>query len=161
MDIIRLSILDEVEKKSAKTWTCFENEIEKYRNLYFKTSRELQVLKSDYDRLIHEKKASLEEMKKSHEEELQMFETRIISLQSSLDAVSDPERLRTLTRENSEFQLKVVDLIAELDQIRGEKEHILANSSQQERLHQRRLLDETAMAKQMAVERDCSKSRVI
>lgn len=88
------------------------------------------------------------------------MEAKLVSLQTSLDAVSDTEKLRSLSRENNEFQLKVMDLINELSEVRAGKETLKVEFEQQERVHKRRLLDEVANGKQMCADRDAHRTRI-
>jgi hypothetical protein len=88
------------------------------------------------------------------------MESKLVSLQTSLDAVSDTEKLRSQSRENNELQLKVVDLLNELSEVREAKETLRVEFEQQDRIHKRQLLDEVANGKQMCADRDGYKTRV-
>jgi SHS2 domain-containing protein len=84
----------------------------------------------------------------------------MVSLQTSLDAVSDTKKLRSQSCENNELQLQVVDLLNELAEVREAKETLRVEFEQQERIHKRQLLDEVANGKQMCADRDGYKTRV-
>lgn len=102
----------------------------------------------------------MKELESSHQEDISQMEAKMVSLQTSLDAVSDTEKLRRLSRENNELSLKVVDQTNELAEVRAEKETIKVEFEQQERIHKRQLLDEIANSKQFCADRDSLKSRV-
>lgn len=78
-----------------------------------------------------------------------------------IEAATDTKRLRTLQRENNEFQIRVVGMLSELDELRASKETIRVEYEQQERLHQRRLMDEISNAKQVQADKDAFASQVL
>ncbi|KAJ3058516.1 Centrosomal protein of 83 kDa, partial [Quaeritorhiza haematococci] len=78
----------------------------------------------------------------------------------STESLSDTERLRTLQRENSELSTKTQGLLSELEEIRAEKEALSIKYEQQERLYQRKILEETAHAKDVQAENDSMKTQI-
>jgi hypothetical protein len=107
-----------------------------------------------------EAEAKIKDIQGSHQDDISHMESKLVSLQTSLDAVSDTEKLRSQSRENNELQLKVVDLLNELSEVREAKETIKVDYEHQERIHKRQLLDEKANGKQMCADRDGYKTRI-
>lgn len=157
---MKLKHFDEFDISARKKWKALEQDIEKYRNLFYNLRKENDKVISESARLRQESKSKIQELQSLHSEELSLMESKLISLQTSLDAVSDTEYSRNLSRENNELQLRVVDMTSELQEVRAERESIRVEFEQQERIHKRIMLDEVANGKQICADRDALKSRV-
>ena len=87
-----------------------------------------------------------------------------------IESVSDTQNIRLIQRENSDFKIKVTSLLAELEQLQKEKEDITTKVDQKERIHVKRylifiiqpirIMNETAVCKQIQAEGEAYKSNV-
>lgn len=77
------------------------------------------------------------------------------------DGLSDTERVRNYQRENTELQIKVASLISELEEVRSAKESLSVEYEQQERLHNRNILEEIANGKQLQADNNSLRAKVM
>jgi hypothetical protein len=68
--------------------------------------------------------------------------------------------VRSYQRENTELQIKVASLISELEEVRSAKETLSVEHEQQERLHQRKILEESANGKQLQADNNSLRAKV-
>ncbi|KAJ1339751.1 hypothetical protein BSLG_005657 [Batrachochytrium salamandrivorans] len=122
-------------------------------------------------------------------EEVKQWEARFLTLQQSLDAESDTERLRIVQREKVELELKTTMLLSELDEVSnilvmdsrvqilqianiytnviqcnlnklGEKEQLRLEYEQNLRSHKRQLAEQLGEAKVLQTEKDSLQANV-
>ncbi len=74
--------------------------------------------------------------------------------------MSDLERLRNLQRDNADLSARLQSTSAELLQLQSTFDKLKQETDQKDRVSQRRLLEETANAKNLAVENDMLKAQV-
>ncbi|KAJ3092175.1 hypothetical protein HK100_007000, partial [Physocladia obscura] len=72
----------------------------------------------------------------------------------------DSDQVRNLQRQTTEQSLQIQNLASELDEVRSRKELAAVEHEQRERLLNRRLVEETANAKTVRVERDALQIKV-
>ena len=52
MELLRLKIIEDMEANNEKKWQTVNLEIEKYRNLYFQSRRELELNLTEIERTV-------------------------------------------------------------------------------------------------------------
>ncbi|KAJ3126976.1 Centrosomal protein of 83 kDa [Nowakowskiella sp. JEL0407] len=160
LGIMRFKIAQDIEIASEKRFKVLKSETEKYRDLYHKLFRESELFRIDADNQKSEFKKVVNEIKHAHSEELVLMEQKIVSLQQSIANVSDAEKTRDIQRENSNLQCQVQSLLNELEEVRAQKETLTVTFESQERLHKKKLFEESAFSKVVSSERDALKSKV-
>jgi TolA-binding protein len=86
--------------------------------LYYKVRREWEASQTDYEMRVQENERTKDEQNQNHEIEISNLNSKISSLQSTVEETSEVERLRVTQREKVELELKVRSLLGELDQVR-------------------------------------------
>jgi high-affinity Fe2+/Pb2+ permease len=153
-DRIRFEINSEVEKKELAKHNLLTKECEKFMGLYYKIRRELESSKAESDQIISSLERSVKESKRLHDEDLQIWQNKIVNLQLSMglrlliiDQTSDLERLRISQREKSELELRVSHLLVELDELSSKKEQLKIDSELADRNNKRLISDLIAESK--------------
>ena len=52
IELMKLKLIEEMETSSRRKWEIVNQEIEKYRQLYFQTKRELEFTSTEMERLV-------------------------------------------------------------------------------------------------------------
>eukprot|EP00842_Homolaphlyctis_polyrhiza_P006863 jgi/Hompol1/766/HPOL_001366-RA len=147
-------IRDELEQSQRGKWQLMIKECDKYREMYYKSKREVESLRLDNDQRAAAFDRSTKDLKREQAEQIKQWEARLVILQQSMDAESDTERLRVCQREKKELELRVSSLLSELDELRAVKEQLKVDYEQMERVHKRQLAEHLSEAKNLASERD-------
>ncbi|KAL5038578.1 establishment of centrosome localization, variant 2 [Batrachochytrium dendrobatidis] len=160
MEVLRLQIQNELEQSQKSKWVLLSKENDKYRDLYYKSKREVESLYLDKDQLNSRHAREIKEIHIAKLEEVKQWEARFLTLQQSLDAESDTERLRIVQREKVELELKTTMLLSELDEVRAEKEQLRLDYEQNLRSHKRQLAEQLGEAKVLQTEKDSLQANV-
>ncbi|KAJ3152381.1 Centrosomal protein of 83 kDa [Irineochytrium annulatum] len=157
-----LLLLDEVLSGIVPNWAynCANKEAAKYKGSYFALRREYELFRSETCRQAEKHQQIIKEIHTAHDDEVNILKRRISDMEMAADSTSELERLRSLQRDNAELQLKVQTLTIELDEVRAKKESVALDSDQRERLLQRKILEESAMAKSVSVEKETLQSKL-
>ncbi|KAJ3416520.1 hypothetical protein HDV05_001257 [Chytridiales sp. JEL 0842] len=160
VEVIKLQVAAELEESHRRRIQEMEKETIHIKEVFYKLRREYEVFKSTATKAQETQAAVSNEMVQSHMDEISNFESQIKSMQASIDALSDTERVRQLTREKNELQIKVHSLTEEVQDARAKIEELTISNDQKERLSQRRLVDETTISKTLRVELDSAQQRL-
>ncbi|KAJ3075084.1 Centrosomal protein of 83 kDa [Podochytrium sp. JEL0797] len=154
LDVIRLQIASDLESVYEKKIEKLEQETEKFKHIIFSLKRENELMREDAHNKVATSVNVTKDIHTQHVEEISAFESKIKELQGCLDLMADSDQVRNLQRENTELQLKLQNVTSELEEVRSRKELATIEHEQKERLVHRRLLEETANAKTIRIEKD-------
>ncbi|KAI8618723.1 hypothetical protein BC830DRAFT_1165957 [Chytriomyces sp. MP71] len=154
MDMFKLQVSSDIEGVYERKFQKLEKESEKFKNIIFNLKRENELMREDAQNKIATSENITKDVYTNHAEEISAFETKIMELQGCLDLLADSDQVRHLQRENTELSLRVQNMTLELEEVRSRKELASLEHEQKERLSLRRLVEETATAKTIRIERD-------
>ncbi|KAI9332346.1 hypothetical protein BDR26DRAFT_869338 [Obelidium mucronatum] len=154
LDIMRLQIATDLESTYTKKIEKMENESEKLKHVIYSLKRENELMREDAQNKVTTSVNVTKDVHIEHAEEIAAFESKIKELQGCLDLLADSDQIRNLQRENTELTLQLQNVTSELEEVRSRKELATIEYEQKERLVHRRLLEETANAKTIRIEKD-------
>ncbi|KAJ3266158.1 Centrosomal protein of 83 kDa [Chytriomyces hyalinus] len=154
MEMYRFKIASDLESVYEQKIQKLEKESDTLKNIAFNLKRENELMREDAQSKVATSANIHSESHSNHAEEIALFEAKIKELQGCLDALADSDQVRNLQRENTELSLKLQNMVLELEEVRSRKELSSLEHEQKERISMRRLVEETANAKTIRIERD-------
>lgn len=106
-----------------------EAEIEKFRNLYFGLRRDHELLRAHFETQEKVHKDTLQEAEILFEAERQSLNSKISTLQASLEERTDLPRFRGLQRDLAEAQQRLRQTVTELEGLRADREKVWNNAT--------------------------------
>ncbi|CAH1784057.1 unnamed protein product [Owenia fusiformis] len=159
IDQLKIKIAEDLEGPFKEKFNKLDQDVEQYRNEYNKLRYEYSFLKSEYEHEQQEFKRITDEMKLQHEAEVTNLrkerETVIGKLQQ--DTSSDNQKCRVLQRENTQLNLKMKSLLAELEEIRAQREHLGLQSDHVARLQSKQITEHSANLRSLETEKESLK----
>lgn len=166
LELLRFEITQEVEASHADKCQLLERDSQKYLSLYYKYRRETESIKAEEEQKNMDLKRAMQDLKRAHDEENQQWHLKLADLQLTmgksdlkLDQPSDNERLRICQREKTEMELRTNCLLAEVDDLRAEKEKLRLDYEIDDRTQKRQLHDQLSDAMLYRSERDALKTK--
>lgn len=162
LDIIRMQVMEEVEKTYKERYMKQEEEIEELRTACNKFKYELSFLKSEYEHERIECQRILEESKLKHEAEVSNLrkEREATITKIKRETVDDSERVRIVQRENAQLHMKLKTLNGELEEIRAHKEKQGFETDSITRVQQKQITEHAATVKSLEAERESLRKQV-
>jgi predicted nucleic acid-binding Zn-ribbon protein len=136
-------------------------ECQKFQSLYYKSKLEIENIRLAGEHETSRLNRVITELKCIHTEEISTWQNQISTLQSSLDDVSQTERLRHLQREKADIELRANSLLSEIEELRALQEKQYIDFEQKERSFKRQLTDQIAEAQIQFSEKEALRSKVI
>ncbi|KAJ1342609.1 hypothetical protein BSLG_002707 [Batrachochytrium salamandrivorans] len=181
---LRLELLAELDKSQKMKWELLNKDSEKYRELYYKTKRDVEALFLEKEQMKIHFDRDVKDIQSSKIQEIKIWEMRFLTIQQSIDIESDTERLRVVQREKLEIELKTTLLLSELDEVRqvhfffalksvilwvffsfkyagAEKEKNKLDYEQSCRSHTRQLAEHLGEANALKTEKDSLQAKVV
>ncbi|XP_031563068.1 centrosomal protein of 83 kDa-like [Actinia tenebrosa] len=156
LEMMRIKLLEEIEEPYRERFQLMEAEINNYRSDFNKLRYDYSFLKSEYEHEQTQHKQIVEELQAQYEIDVtSLRKERDALLQKQQQEVpSDAQRARNLQRENTQLHMKLKNLLAELEEIRSQRENAGLQSDHVSRLQARQVSELTAKCKSLETERD-------
>lgn len=161
LEIIRVQVMEEVERTYKERYMKQEEEIEELRTACNKFKYELSFLKSEYEHERIECQRILEECRLKHEAEVSNLrkEREATITKIKKETVDDSERVRIVQRENAQLHMKLKTLNGELEEIRAHREKQGFESDSLTRVQQKQITEQAATIKSLEAERESLKKQ--
>ncbi|XP_063439266.1 centrosomal protein of 83 kDa-like isoform X1 [Mytilus trossulus] len=162
LEIIRMQVVEEVEKTYKERYMKQEEEIEELRTGCNKYKYELSFLKSEYEHERIECQRILEECRLKHEAEVSNLRKEREATVSKIkkETIDDSERVRIVQRENAQLHMKLKTLNGELEEIRAHREKQGFETDSLTRVQQKQITEHVATVKSLEAERESLKKQV-
>ncbi|KAK3751352.1 hypothetical protein QZH41_009306 [Actinostola sp. cb2023] len=159
LEMIRVKLLEEIEKPYRERFQLMETEINTYRSDFNKLRYDYSFLKSEYEHDQIQHKQIIEEVHSQCELEINSLrkERDLLLQKQQQDGPTDAHRARTLQRENTQLHMKLKNLLSELEEIRSQRENAGLQSDHVSRLQARQVSELTSKCKAFETERDSLK----
>lgn len=147
--------IKEKSRNNLKEWTSqLESELDHYRQEYTRLHYETTTLKSQlkYNEIEH--KRTIEALKLQYDVEISNFQSKLddLLLEKHQENKHDGQQLHSLQKENSQLQLKIKSLLAELEEVRKSKEKTGLQSDNIVKLQTRQLTENAVTIKTLKSE---------
>ncbi|KAJ3215208.1 Centrosomal protein of 83 kDa [Dinochytrium kinnereticum] len=160
LEKIKLQLLCDLEHSHSKRISQLEEGIVYFKSQYFSLRKQHELLKAESNHKLAEDNSARRHREQQLEEEIEVYQKKLNSLEGQIDLKVDMDKLRQLQRENTEYQLRLKSLTQEIEELREKKESISLESEQRERLLSRRLTEEIAQSKSLSIDNETLKTKL-
>lgn len=162
LEIMRMQIVEEVERTYKERYQKQDQEIEDYRTSLNKVNYELSFVKSECDHRTAEYQRILEELKLQHEAEVTNLrkERETVITKINTENYQDSERVHLLQRENAQLHLKLKTFNNELEEMRALKEKQGIETESLTRTQNKQITEHTITVKTLQVECESLRKQV-
>ncbi|XP_077970134.1 uncharacterized protein LOC120331141 [Styela clava] len=138
LEVIKAEITKELEGPLKDHVEAMDKEVEKYRGEYNKLRYEHAFLKSEYDHLKVDHKRILEELSLRHQAQISALQEERDEARKAYDDrpmpdVNDTRKIQTLQRTKTQIELRVKNLLDEINEIQKQKEYSATESDKIQR----------------------------
>ncbi|XP_025106965.1 centrosomal protein of 83 kDa-like isoform X2 [Pomacea canaliculata] len=159
LEIVRSQVLEEVERSYQERYLKQEQEVEEARAAVNRLRYELSFVKAEYEHGKTDYGRQLQELKMQHELELTNLRKERDATLSKVQAESssDANKVRVLQRDNTALHMRLKGLLAEVDELRAEKEKVTLDSDSAQRTQAKQIGELQATIRSLEVERESLK----
>ena len=122
LDLLRMKILEELEVPHQQKVRRLNEDVEKYRTLFYNVRREHELLKTEFEQYTIDRGKREEASHAATSLMVQAMKEKIATLEITRDDTTLTDRVRLLTREMKEMQIKEEQLKAEVSTLSRQKQ---------------------------------------
>ncbi len=107
LDMLRIKIQEELSTTHQVKVVTLEEEVEKYRNMFFNSRRELERTQAEYGQFKDDAQKDRETILTSNKIEKQQLEKCIIKMQVEIDDTRTADELRKISLQKQDIETKL------------------------------------------------------
>mmetsp|Transcript_37158 Transcript_37158/g.72986 ORF Transcript_37158/g.72986 Transcript_37158/m.72986 type:complete len:661 (+) Transcript_37158:58-2040(+) len=139
LEMLRIQMTQELELPHRQRIEALSEEINKFRDMYFKEHRALALLSTQHEQTQAGHSRLVADMQERHRQEMEELADKNKKLQQLVEDSSVADRLRSQERENAELHLRHKQLLQENTTIRSERDSLQV-ALEEKALHTQTLL---------------------
>ena len=157
---MRINIIEEVEVPHKQQIASLQADVARFRDTYASLRREHELLLTTHEQDALEHDRVLRELKHCSQEQINALQRKVTALEAQIAQADTNDTIRQLQRENTDLKVRFDKLMAELREVRAEKESARIDKEHASLIHAQQLSEESSRTKELFVERQALSRKI-